>query len=466
MPWHALETQFLEVSPVNKQKQFFDIRNPVSFTDGIFFAMDFATLYQIFQNSEGVSTDTRADLQNKIFFALKGANFNGNHYAKDALSKGAVAAVVDEDISGNNIYQVPHVLSALQEFAHYHRRQLKDTTFIGLTGSNGKTTTKELLLACLSQDYPTMATQGNLNNHIGVPLTLLSVAPKHKFAIIEMGANHMREIAELSKIAAPDYGLITNIGKAHVEGFGSIENIDLGKRELFENIKASGGQCFINVGDPYLSRSASMYPKAVQYGGSSDYRIVNSQLTREGTTCIALLIDGKPLNVETKLVGTFNAQNVLAAATVAYHMGMDFDGIARGISSYHPSNHRSQLQDGQRNTLLIDAYNANPSSMEQAIEALHQFPRDKKLAILGAMKEGGETTHEEHQKVAQQLQDLGIAHYLIGEEFKKCRVGQTVAHYNTTADLITSNVLHNIQDHLILLKGSRSVGLEKLIPLL
>ncbi|WP_223266595.1 UDP-N-acetylmuramoyl-tripeptide--D-alanyl-D-alanine ligase [Luteibaculum oceani] len=422
-------------------------------------------VYNLFLQSNGVSTDTRDDLTNKIFFALKGPNFNGNKFAAKALEQGAIAAVIDEPeyATSDKTFLVSDVLTFLQELATHHRIQLNPKV-IALTGSNGKTTTKELLFSVLKQNFSVQCTKGNLNNHIGVPLTLLSCRAETEILIVEMGANHPKEIELLASIAKPLHGLITNIGKAHLEGFGSIEGVDRSKRELFDFINNQPeGFCFINNNDPFLAKAKNNYQRIILYGAESNYKF--SPIENENPMLTgALNIDGQKIEVETQLIGEYNSDNVLAAATIGAYLGMDLRTIKKGLESYQPENSRSQLAQGKRNKLFLDAYNANPTSVSHAIRSFAKF-KGEKLAIIGAMKEGGENSSKEHEEIADLLSSLEIPHFLIGAEFNGISNPKTLGYYPTWKALVEGeNNLNDFSGKNILIKGSRSVGLENLVP--
>ncbi len=426
--------------------------------------MTASQLHQLFLTANGVSTDTRKIIPGSIFFALKGANFNGNSFALTALELGAAYAVIDEDIDSANpkLILVPDVLMALQDLANAHRKSLS-TKIIGITGTNGKTTTKELLNSVLSSHYKTRATEGNLNNHIGVPLTLLAFTGEEEFGIVEMGANHLGEIAELCKIVEPDFGLITNIGRAHLEGFGSFENIVTTKLGLYDHIKAKNGIVFSNSGNELVSE----YPidNKVFYG------------VKEGDVCRGSLIEASPfvkleiatgqgkVEVETKLIGTYNFENILAAACIADYFGVPLAKIGAAIEHYVPSNNRSEFKVTNTNELILDAYNANPSSMEKALENFADMNKPNKLAILGDMFELGSEAEHFHQAIANKVDSLGLHALFVGEEFYKTNP-DSPEFYPQIGMLIEKLKSHPIHDRTILIKGSRGIKLERLVEFL
>lgn len=423
-----------------------------------------ATLHERFLACNGTSTDTRTIGKDCMFFALKGPNFNANAFAAEALSKGARYAVVDDPTvaTDERYLLVADVLRALQELSTHHRRTF-DIPVIGITGTNGKTTTKELMHAVLAADRPTLATSGNLNNHIGVPLTLLRLTAEHRIAIIEMGANHVGDIAELVGIAEPTHGLITNIGRAHLEGFGSYEGVIRAKTEMFDFLGGHKGTVFVNADDPLLmEKSAGL--KRVTYGsmGSSDVLgIVQPGSTpflrcsfdhRNDTWC-----------VDTYLIGAYNLPNVLAAACVGLHFKVEPERIVDALDDYIPANNRSQFSDTGRNQLVLDAYNANPSSMQVALENFAAMASDRpKMAILGGMKELGADSQAEHRAVADTVKRLGVDTVFVGPEFMELSSTGNTAYPDAKAALEALKQ-KPLTGHLILVKGSRGTKLETLL---
>lgn len=424
--------------------------------------MIIAELHKAFLSSSGVTTDTRNIQSGQIYFALKGANFNGNAFAAQALEQGAMLSVVDEAAYADHdqCVLVEDVLTTLQDLARYHRRTLTGVKFIGLTGSNGKTTAKELFKSVLETQYKVSATIGNLNNHIGVPLTLLKITPEHDWAIVEMGANHQKEIEMLSGIALPDYGYITNFGKAHLEGFGGVEGVIKGKSELYANLRQHGGTAIVNFDDAKQVELTADLPQ-VSYGISQgDYHF--SYFTENSFQGIRW--NGH--SALSNLTGQFQNANIGAACTVGKIAGISDENIARGIHAYVPSNNRAEFRNTASNKVLLDAYNANPSSMEASIANFATLPGESKVMILGDMFELGEYAAEEHQKIVDQLKNLGFKNaILVGEHF--C----ATAHQPYTAlpkseDAARFLEQHPIKNALVLLKGSRGMALEKLLPLL
>lgn len=420
-------------------------------------------LYNLFKASAGVSTDTRNIYPNCLFFALKGESFDGNTFAIEALSKGAVYAVVDNaKVAQENerCILVDNVLKALQDLALHHRRQF-DIPVIGITGSNGKTTTKELIGAVLAQAYTVHYTKGNLNNHIGVPLTLLQLTADHEIAVIEMGANHFGDIKELCAIAEPTHGIITNIGKAHLEGFLNFEGVLKTKKELYDAVEENGGVIFFNQDDAILK---GILPQVRQISYGKTGEAIKGDLIRL-TPYVEFTYEHGPYQspiLRTQIVGEYNFYNFLASITIGHFFKVPFDLINQGIESYVPTNNRSQVEKTERNTLIIDCYNANPTSMRVALESFAKIDHPSKLAILGDMRELGDETTIEHQAIIELIEELQITPILVGQEFKK--VNTRFICYNNTVEL-TEN-WPDIENKLVLLKGSRGIGLEKLIPLL
>ncbi len=433
--------------------------------------MKIEELYQLYKECRSVSTDSRKLTPGSIFFALKGENFNGNQYAMKALDNGCSYAVVDEPAlpRDHRLLAFPDVLAALQELAQYHRSQLK-IPFIGITGSNGKTTSKELIAAVLSRRYNVCATQGNLNNHIGVPLTLLSVH-EHDIAIIEMGANHIGEIAFLSKIANPDFGIITNIGRAHLEGFGSPEGVVTAKSELYEHLSQENSLAFVDSDNTLLRNLArGKNLECVFYGNSpeslcSGEIIDNSEFLR---VRITLKAENHVLDIQTSLIGDYNLSNLLAAACIGNHFKVSPEEIAAALAAYAPTNSRSQLVQTAGNKIVLDAYNANPSSMEGAIKNFLSLQEDApKMIILGDMLELGKYSTSEHRGILELLKKNNFARIiLVGPEF--CSVSETLPQkcFRNVEEAIEHFRSNPVKDHSILLKGSRGIRLEKLLEVL
>jgi len=429
-------------------------------------------LYSAYLDSSGICTDTRKVDENKMFVALKGSNFNGNDYALSSLEAGCSYAIVDENRADlndlNQVFLVENALETLQALAKYHRKKLK-IPVIGLTGSNGKTTTKELLHASLSSTYNCYATKGNFNNHIGVPLSLLEITNKHEIAIIEMGANHQKEIAQLSRIADPNLGLITNIGLAHLEGFGGEHGVYIGKKELFDYLIEKNGSLFINSDDEKVIR-ATQGVEGITYGASKNAIYQGSANMNNGRLEVKWKREDEETenSILTQLTGIYNFSNVMAAIAVSRYFGISNSKICKSIEAYSPTNNRSQLEITTKgNTLIIDCYNANPNSMSAALENLEKMDCDNRIAILGEMKELGESTRVEHENIINQLlKSKSIEKvYLVGEAFHHID-NKPFKWCKTTEELKDHLVDANINSSTILLKGSRSTKLETLLELL
>lgn len=421
---------------------------------GVFFKMRIGQLHQYFLESKGVSTDTRDLKENSMFFALKGKQFNGNEYAHEALNKGASYAIIDERKfhTSTKTILVDDVLQTLQQLANFHRGQLK-CPVIGITGSNGKTTTKELINEVLSKQFKVCCTRGNLNNHIGVPLTILSADLETEILIVEMGANHQGEIKILSELADVNFGIITNIGKAHLEGFGSFQGVISAKKELYDFIEQKRGTIFINKNDKLLI-SISRHLICIEY----DDEVYNNE-----SAFAAVQFNG--LNIQSKLIGNYNCSNINAACAIGHYFGVEILDIKQAIEEYAPSNNRSQfILTDQNNSLILDAYNANPSSMMESITSFYTIVKDKKLIILGDMLELGEESKLEHQKICDWMVKNSSDAILVGAEFEKCiHPFKQFKDVDECAQWLTQE---SIKNTLILLKGSRTIRLEKLRPLL
>lgn len=428
--------------------------------------MDIAEIYIFFQKHPIVQTDTRKIEKGEFFFALKGPNFNGNTYARKALELGAAGVVVDEPIGieGENIFLVDDVLTTLQQLALHHRKQFT-IPFIAITGSNGKTTTKELIHAVLSSTFRTYTTKGNLNNHIGIPLTILSIGMDAEMAIIEMGANHQKEIEGYCTIALPSHGLITNCGKAHMEGFGGVMGIRKGKGELYDYLAFSNGTVFVNSDMDYLMDMSHKISSKVYYGnnkGNFNAAVVKAEplLTVEVSR-----LDWGLHHLHTNLVGAYNLPNIEAAICIGDYFNIPFIKIAQAISTYVPDNARSQLIKKDNNQIILDAYNANPSSMQVAIENFAKQGSNNKYLFLGAMMELGEDSTKEHQAIADLIAEHGLKNvYLVGGDFEKIsHPFQFFANVDLAAVWLASNKPDNA---LMLIKGSRSTRMEKLLEVL
>lgn len=430
------------------------------------------TLYKLFLNSFGISTDTRTIQENQIYFALKGDNFDGNKYAEMALEKGALCVVVDDasvliNKQDKPYFLVSDVLDTLQRLAKYHREIIK-IPVLAITGTNGKTTTKELIYTTLSEKYNVFATQGNLNNHIGVPLSLLSITEMHEIAIIEMGANHQGEIAILCDIAKPNYGLITNIGKAHLEGFESEDGILRTKKELFDYISNNEGMFFYNLEELNIHDFAKSYSNIITYSKLEEnsnykYKVTNSK--------IASSISVSDITIQSNLFGDYNAQNLAAAYAVGQHFKVSNLQCKHALELYTPKNNRSQIVKTEANELIVDAYNANPTSLRLAISQFLSLSNTGKVIIIGDMFELGTFSDVEHQNMVDLLENNinGFEKvFLVGECFSKTDVKhiEKICSFTNREDLERELEVSKLQDKLILLKASRGIGLEKVVKLL
>ena len=430
-------------------------------------------LYSLFlKTNQSVCTDTRNLIPNSIFFALKGTNFDANEFAENAINLGCAYSIVDNPnyLNHPNIFLVENVLIALQELANYHRKQLT-IPVLAITGSNGKTTSKELIYCVLSKKYKTHATFGNLNNHIGVPLTLLGINKTHQFAIIEMGANHQGEIELLCKIAEPNFGLITNIGKAHLEGFGGIEGVKKGKSELYKYIKSKKRKIFINGDDPVLISLAIDIEK-ISYGLKQTNNIIGINNTKSEMVSLTFRSEieknekNQSLAINTNIIGTYNFINCLAAVCVGKHFMINDDLIKQALENYFPNNNRSQLIKTQNNTIILDAYNANPNSIKVALENFSQYKNQNHLILLGDMFELGIYSKDEHQKVLNLLNELNFSEaILVGEEFYKLDVGPFIK-FKTTNECKDYLINNKKSDYIVLIKGSRGMRMETLQEIL
>ncbi len=431
--------------------------------------MEIHHLYELFlQSSQQVTTDSRKPIVGSMFFALSGANFNGNEYAHKAIEQGCGYAIVDEEKyadEAKNIILVDNVLQTLQDLAHYHRSKFK-IPVIAITGTNGKTTTKELVASVLSQEYDVLWTQGNLNNHIGVPLTLLQITKEHEIAVIEMGASHVGEIATLAKIADPTFGLITNLGYAHLEGFGSFENIVKAKTELYEYLRnRKEGKIFLDHQNQTL-RSLSEGITAIEYGTEEGLFVVGELLACDPFLTFKWRFSQNPHIVETHLIGEYNLSNALVAIAIGKYFGIRSAKVCDALREYIPTNNRSQLKETGKNKLIVDAYNANPTSMMAALSNFSNIKKEHKALILGDMRELGADSNTEHQKVID---------YIKGQDFEKVYlIGENFKHINSNGYPCFKDVLelnnylseNPLLNYYILIKGSRGNELEKSLELL
>ncbi|MCU0432270.1 MAG: UDP-N-acetylmuramoyl-tripeptide--D-alanyl-D-alanine ligase [Bacteroidia bacterium] len=429
---------------------------------------DIATLYGHYLHAPLISTDTRTIAPGSIFFALKGANFNGNLFAMQALEQGAAFAVVDEDVAGTDkrLLRVPDVLTALQNLARHHRRVLgeKGLRVVALTGSNGKTTTKELLARVLSQKFSTHFTKGNLNNHIGVPLTLLQLTEAHELAVIEMGANHQGEIQQLCEIAEPDFGLITNIGLAHLEGFGGPEGVLKGKTEMFRFLEARKGKIFLLADEPRLNEYAQKL-QAITYGTNANADVTGTLLAADPVLHFTWKAKEEPTlyKVRTQLAGAYNLPNALAAVAAGRGFGISNEKINEALESYQPDNNRSQWVQRGNVQLLLDAYNANPSSMKAALENFATLKASAKTIVIGDMFELGDSSVEAHQQIvdllAQQMPDATVL--LVGEHFAHTTDRCGFHRMPNSTEAAAWMQTHKPVEGLVLIKGSRGMKMER-----
>lgn len=426
------------------------------------------TIYKAFLACNGLTTDSRNCPQNSMFVALKGETFNGNAFAAKALEAGCAYAVIDEACyaqpNDERYLLVEDCLKALQQLANLHRRTL-GTRIIGITGTNGKTTTKELMAAVLSKQFNILYTQGNLNNQIGVPLTLLKLRPEHQLAVIEMGASHPGDIQELVEIAEPDCGLITNVGKAHLQGFGSFEGVIRTKGELYNFLRTRPDAfIFLHDDNPYLKDIAQGL-EAIHYGSQADLFVSGKSTANSPFLAFEWQADGKTHSVQTQLIGDYNLPNVLAAVTVGRYFEVPDDLICEALSQYAPQNNRSQLKETARNTLIIDAYNANPSSMQVSIENFHRMQAADKLLILGDMRELGDDSAAEHQKVVDQLIAFGFTEvFLVGEYFGATQ--HPFRSFTNAPSLIEALQAEQPSGKTILIKGSNGIRLFSIVEYL
>lgn len=427
--------------------------------------MSIIDLYDLFIHNPQITTDSRNCPKGSIFFALKGDKFDGNQYAGKALASGCVYAVIDNPdyYIGERTILVDNVLKTLQQLAHHHRKVL-GLPIIGITGTNGKTTTKELLAAVLSTKFNLLYTEGNFNNHIGVPLTLLRLTHDHEMAVIEMGASHPGDIKELVDIVHPNYGIITNVGRAHLEGFGSFEGVIRTKGELYDYIRRSKGKIFIKKENEYL-QSIAKGIEQITYGNGDD-AFASGQVV----SCDPFLVfnwkqQGKLHTVETHMIGSYNLDNVLAAVAIGRFFKIPAERISRAIAAYEPTNNRSQFKKTDNNELIIDAYNANPSSMKVALDNFITMPVQPKAIILGDMRELGPTSDELHAEVVEQIKKGQFDKvFLCGEHFSK--VGKEFSPFATTEAMVEELRKQPLKGYHILIKGSHSMGLEKLADIL
>jgi len=421
-------------------------------------------LFELFYQTSGVCTDTRKIEKDCLFICLKGENFNGNTFAHEAIKSGAKFVIVDEPAfqTKESIYLVDDCLRFLQKLANFHRSKF-DIPVIGITGSNGKTTSKELIHAVLSEKYSVLATKGNLNNHIGVPLTLLRLKEEHDIAIIEMGANRFKDIEELCAIAEPTHGIITNIGKAHLEGFGDFEGVLKTKKELYQSVSERHGTIVYNHDDEILKNILPENVLLFDYGTNDECEVIGE------LTSLSPFVNMKwshseyhSPTIETKMVGKYNFYNYLAAISFGILYDVPYENINRAIENYSPENNRSQVKKTTLNTLIMDCYNANPSSMRSALESFSLIEKQNKIFIIGDMLELGIESESEHRAIKNQIERLNLKGYTVGPIFKSIDSSSFIHQFQTKQEAIEYFGDHPFSDQLVLLKGSRGIGLESL----
>ena len=425
-------------------------------------------IYRLFQESKGVSTDSRTVGKEQIFFALWGDNYNGNKFASDALARGALSAVIDDPLfETENTILVDDCLFELQALASHYRKELK-VPVLAITGTNGKTTTKELIATILSKKYKVHYTRGNLNNHIGVPLTILSASADTEILIIEMGASHIGEIRTLCLIAKPDYGLITNIGTAHIEGFGSADGVARAKTELYEHLRKVNGIALYNDKDPLLAEKIfKIINRAVPFSAPPGSDLLIEPVPSDLTLKISITYLHQTHIINTNLFGSYNLENIRAAVATSLFLGVEMKDIIEAIEQYAPANNRSQVKRTKNNTLICDSYNANPTSMRLAIDSFSAIKADHKIIIIGDMLELGEKSEEEHLKVLKMLQsDIAEKVLLLGPVFYKISAKSGFKAFDKIDKLMEFIRGVPLTGNTILIKGSRGMGLEKIYDLL
>jgi len=423
--------------------------------------MNINELYIYFLECEDISTDSRSVKKNSLFFALKGDNFDGNKYALEALNKGAKYAIIDDsNLKNPNFIKVQNVLNSLQELSAFHRIQLSKTKIIALTGSNGKTTTKELIHSVLSKKYKTVSTLGNLNNHIGVPISLLKIKKDSNFAVIEMGANHIGEIAFLTNLVKPDYGYITNFGKAHLEGFGGIKGVIKGKTELYNWLIENKKPILINSDDKIQKKFTNS--KSILFGKKIQSQFVFKEFNEDFVS-----VGYNEHNIKSKLIGGYNFSNIIAAISFGLYFKIDIKSIQNAIENYTPKNNRSEVLNTKDKKIILDAYNANPTSMRLAIDSFFKLSGSKAL-ILADMLELGIYSNDEHLEIINHLEKENTGKtYLVGEEFYKLKKeSNSISFYKTKNELILEISNNKILEKNILIKGSRAMKMEELINLI
>lgn len=428
------------------------------------------TNFELFYETSGVCTDTRNIQKDCLFVCLKGANFNGNEFALEALRQGAKYVIVDEEIDDAppEVIRVENALVYLQQLANFHRHKFQ-IPIIGITGSNGKTTSKELIATVLSKKYNVHFTKGNLNNHIGVPLTLLQLNDSHEIAVIEMGANKFHDIEELCTIAEPTHGIITNIGMAHLEGFINFEGVLKTKLELYDSIVRNKGILFYNADDSILTRNLPNNIKSISYGSEIPADVNGELIALSPFVQMKWKSDRfQSEMIETRMIGKYNFYNFLAAISIGLHFEVENDLISEAIRSYTPTNNRSQIEKTAKNTLILDAYNANPTSMKSALESFARVSENQKIALLGDMFELGAESEKEHRKIIELVLELKLNAFVIGKNFYQLKgdFGPSIHFFESKEDVIQHLQTMDLKDQLILLKGSRGIGLESIVPYL
>ena len=424
--------------------------------------MNISKIYALFNQHSSVSIDTRSLKPKDIFFAIKGPNFDGNNFALDAIKKGASYVISDNSTiskKSDKIIYVDNSIKALQKLANYHRRKL-NTKIIAITGSNGKTTSKELILNVLKSKYKTTATKGNLNNHLGVPLSLLEINENTDFGIIEMGANHINEISQLCKIAEPNFGYITNFGNAHLEGFGSIEGVIKGKSELYNYLINNKSLIFNNSENIKQNSLINNYKNTYSFGINSESNCIINKSDSENS----LNVSYQNKIIKSTIYGDYNFENICIAIAIGEYFEVDFKNIKQGIESYLPDNNRSQISVKNNNTIILDAYNANPTSMSLALKAFKKTNYKNKMIIVGDMLELGKDSNHYHQEIINRLEKINdCIIYIVGEYFCKTKHSDRIESFSTTKKLINNLSKTNISNYSILIKGSRGMQLEKII---
>jgi UDP-N-acetylmuramoyl-tripeptide--D-alanyl-D-alanine ligase len=425
-------------------------------------------LYDLYLESKGVSTDTRTIREGQIFFALWGENFNGNQYASEALEKGAAWAIIDDPLyEGERTVLVDDCLNELQALATHHRKMM-NVPVLAIVGTNGKTTTKELLAAIISKKLKVHYTKGNLNNHIGVPLTILDAPQGTQMMIIEMGANHIGEIRSLCLIARPDYGIITNIGMAHIEGFGTFEGVVKAKTELYEYLRKVNGVALYNDKNPLLAEKIfRLVNRAVPFSDPTGIEMLIELLPSDINLVVQVTYQHKSHIINTNLFGKYNYENIKAAIATGLFFDVDLADIAKAVEEYVPANNRSQVTKTKNNILICDSYNANPTSMKASLASFSEIEGARKLVILGDMLELGEKSEEEHMKLLGELDSCRFGSvYLVGPVFKKISEGHRFRAFSNVGELSDHIRSNPLKGYKILVKGSRGMGLEKVYPLL